>query len=62
MKIKFLVTVTIGPNEPQNASEFIRKDGKAMIPYLKGKIQNAIQAGETWQYNALVKKINCTHL
>jgi hypothetical protein len=56
MKVQFLVTITVGPYEPQPKTDFERNDGKAISPYLKEKLSEAIEVGETWQYNAIVKR------
>lgn len=58
MKITFNVTVTIDRINEQPQEEFRKEDGKAMIPYLKEKIEESV-AG-SWQYNAKVYNVKVT--
>lgn len=58
MKITFNVTVTIDRINEQPLEEFRKEDGKAMIPYLKEKIEESLV--DTWQYNAKVYNVKVT--
>lgn len=56
MTVSFTVTVTFQPIEPQSKKSFAKEDGKAMIPYIREKLEDALMKRDTWQWNAQVTK------
>ena len=57
--VTFTVTVKVGCSEPESfesQKEFDNNDGKAMTPYLKEKIVDAL-AG-SWQHDAKVEAVS----
>lgn len=58
MQIQFIVTVTVDRKDSdlQTEEEFEKDDGKAIAPYIREKVYDALN--EAWQYNAEVKKVS----